>query len=500
MTLKDQSARDRIRNDLDTTLIVEAAAGTGKTTELVNRIVAVLASGRTMVDRIVAVTFTDKAAGELKLRLREELENARTAAGDDEIRRGNLEQALAHLEEARAATLHSFCGDLLRERPVEAGIDPQFEQLDETTSQQHYASAFRTWIVGTLENPPEGVRRSLRRHSRDDEPMARLEKAGWTLASWRDFKAPWSRPSFDRKDEIDRLVTNLHRFADLTRKAGSTEDVVYLQTRECRDLSDYIKTAEKNQSRDYDGLEARLISLGSSWDFKIKKKGRGNYGVGVSRDQVIAAHDVLVGSLQQFSRTADADLAALLATELREAIAQYEALKERGGKLDFFDLLLRARDLLRSNETVRRDMQQRFTHIFVDEFQDTEPLQAEVLMLLSSSDPAISDWRKVQVVSGKLFIVGDPKQAIYRFRRADVGLYYDIRDRLIESGAVEVQLTTSFRSDPHIQNFVNAAFAPKMDGIGKPFRPTMFRCRRNGAISPISHQWSPSVSLNLTQR
>src|SRR5215472_7632856 len=131
MMLNDSYARERIRKDLDTTLIVEAAAGTGKTTELINRIISILASGRTTVDRIIAVTFTDKAAGELKLRLRSELEKARAAAGRDEERRQNLEHALAHLEEARAGTIHSFCADLLRERPVEAGIDPKFEPLDE---------------------------------------------------------------------------------------------------------------------------------------------------------------------------------------------------------------------------------------------------------------------------------------------------------------------------------------------------------------------------------
>lgn len=490
MTPKDQQARDRIRRDLDTTLIVEAAAGTGKTTELINRIIGVLASGRTTVDRIVAVTFTDKAAGELKLRLREELENARTAAGENEFRHRNLEQALAHLEEARASTIHSFCGDLLRERPVEAGIDPQFEQLDETTADQHYASAFRTWIVRTLESPPEGVRRSLRRISNNDEPMARLERAGWTLATWRDFEAAWSRPSFDRIGEIDRLVTRLHEFAQLTRKASSTEHVVYWQTREARDLSEYTKTVEKNHARDYDGLEARLISLGKSWDFKIKKKGPGSYGTGVTRDQVIAAYDVLVASLQQFCVAADADLAALLATELREAIAEYEALKQRGSKLDFFDLLVRARDLLRDNEVVRRDLQKRFTHIFVDEFQDTEPLQAEVLMLLASADPGVNDWRKVPVAPGKLFIVGDPKQAIYRFRRADVGLYYEIRDRLVDAGAaVEVQLTTSFRSVPHIQNFVNAAFAAKMDGNRKALQADYV------PLSPIRAQFTDQPSI-----
>lgn len=464
MTLVDQQARERIRNDLDSTLIVEAAAGTGKTTELVNRIISILASGRTTVDRIVAVTFTDKAAGELKLRLRAELERARASVGNDERRRHNFEQALAHLEEARAGTIHSFCGDLLRERPVEAGIDPQFKQLDDTSAEQHYRSAFRMWMEAALENPPEGVRRALRRYSRDDRAMARLERAGWTLSMWRDFEAPWTRPPFDRTAEIDRLVKTVHEFAQLTRTANDTEHPVYQATRAARNLSDYINTVEKSRTRDYDGLEARLIDLGSSWDFKINRKGPASYGKEVPRDKVITAYGVLVDSLESFALRADADLAALLAGELRDSIAAYEGIKERGGELDFFDLLVRARNLLRDNEAVRRDLQVRFTHIFVDEFQDTEPLQAEVLMLLASADPCVSDWRKVRVVPGKLFIVGDPKQAIYRFRRADVGLYYEIRNRLEKAGAAAVQLTTSFRSVPFIQNFINAAFNSKMNG------------------------------------
>lgn len=464
MTFADQQARDRIRRDLDATLVVEAAAGTGKTTELVNRIISVLASGRTTVDRIVAVTFTDKAAGELKLRLRAELEKARAASGNDKPRRQNLEEALAHLEEARAGTIHSFCGDLLRERPVEAGIDPQFEQLDDTAAERHYRSAFRTWIEGALENPPEGVRRSLRRHSSDDQAMARLERAGWALASWRDFEAPWTRPAFDRIGEIDRLVEQLFQFAALSGKASDTEHVVFKQTRAGRDLSDYIANVEKSRARDYDGLEARLVQLASDRYFKIERVGSPKYGPGVDRREVVAAHEVLVAALKVFADRADADLAALLATELRDSITAYEASKKRSGKLDFFDLLVMARNLLRESASVRRDLQGRFTHIFVDEFQDTEPLQAEVLMLLASADAAVSEWRKVQVIPGKLFIVGDPKQAIYRFRRADVGLYYDIRDRLEKAGAIAVQLTTSFRSLPFIQNFVNAAFDPKMNG------------------------------------
>ena len=123
--------------------MVEAAAGTGKTTELVHRIVAVLASGRAGVEQIVAVTFTEKAAGELKLRLRAELESARHAAAADEHgARATSRRRAARLEEARVSTIHGFCADLLRERPVEAGVDPQFQVLTEGEAERLFGAAF----------------------------------------------------------------------------------------------------------------------------------------------------------------------------------------------------------------------------------------------------------------------------------------------------------------------------------------------------------------------
>src|SRR5262249_22643947 len=121
MTLADQAARDRIVTDLEATMLVEAAAGTGKTTELVRRIVAVVASGRTTLDRIAAVTYTEKAAGELKLRIHEQIERRRSQSAG--VERERLDGALEKLEEARIGTIHSFCRDLLQEHPVEAGID-----------------------------------------------------------------------------------------------------------------------------------------------------------------------------------------------------------------------------------------------------------------------------------------------------------------------------------------------------------------------------------------
>src|SRR6478735_9840372 len=224
MTLTDQHDRDRIANALDDTLVVEAAAGTGKTTELVKRIRRVLATGRTSVGSIVAVTFTEKAAGELKLRLREALERERADSGDDDARQ-RLDAALGSLEEAHVSTIHGFCAELLRERPVEAGVDPLFRVLTETQSERLFEEAFGGWLQNQLADPPEGVRRALRRSSsfsffgarpRQDGPIDRLRRAAWELTQWRDFPAPWTRPPFDRRQQIERLVAELHALASMS--------------------------------------------------------------------------------------------------------------------------------------------------------------------------------------------------------------------------------------------------------------------------------------------
>jgi len=160
--LSDHADRLLIREGLDETVIVEAAAGTGKTTELVSRMLNVLASGRARIEQIVAVTFTEKAAGELKLRLRMELEGLRQRSGDRDVQ-ANLSDAIQRLEEAHVSTIHGFCADLLRERPVEARIDPLFDVLTEPRAERLFNEAFRGWLQEQLEDPPEGVRRALRR-------------------------------------------------------------------------------------------------------------------------------------------------------------------------------------------------------------------------------------------------------------------------------------------------------------------------------------------------
>jgi len=469
--LRDRDDRLLIRDGLDDTVIVEAAAGTGKTTELVARILNVLARGRAKIDQIVAVTFTEKAAGELKLRIRKELESARQRAAAADVQ-ANLTDAISRLEEAHVSTIHGFCADLLRERPVEAGIDPLFEVLTQAAADRTFDEAFHSWLHHQLEDPPEGVRRALRRsvwsrdgRDKDDGPVDRIRRAGRELAEWRDFDGAWRRDAFDRDGMLQRALDQIHNLAAHTSAPLSLRDPLYVDTAPVRELSHDVQTARRFDADDPDGWEARVIDLAQNRDLRRARRGRERaFGAGIGRDLVWAAYESLLNELDAFQRAADCDLAALLHEELRDVVAGYEQLKQRAGALDFVDLLLRARDLLTRHPQVRRGFQSRFTHIFVDEFQDTDPLQAEILLLLSADDPAEHEWRRVTPLPGKLFIVGDPKQAIYRFRRADVETYREVCELLASRGARRAFLHTSFRATPSIQRAVNAAFAPLMTG------------------------------------
>ena len=481
--LVDAAARERIRSSLDESLLVEAAAGTGKTSELVTRIVNVLATGVAEVGEILAVTFTEKAAGELKLRLREGLERARRAsppggdAATGAARPENVEHAIAHLEEAQVSTIHGFCADLLRERPVEAKVDPRFEVLADPAPV--FGQAFDAWLQASLTDPPEGLRRALSRRSAGgfgepgakERPTGRLLAAASSLAEWRDFQTPWRRERFDRPAIIDRIVGHLGDFADLAERVTNRGDRLFRDVRPALLLAREIRgrDALRPAGRDYDALEADLVDLAGNRGFTSPRKGSGTrYGEDVARETVLEQHGRIVDVLRDFRRVADADLAALLRDELQGPIAGFGELKRDAGRLDFVDLLIEARNLVRDCDAVRADFQRRFTRIFVDEFQDTDPLQAEILLLLAAGDPAERDWRRVRPAPGKLFIVGDPKQSIYRFRRADVGVYWEVKRQLEAAGVPALALTTSFRAVPGIQRLVNRAFAPVMSGPGRP--------------------------------
>ncbi|HEY1939974.1 MAG TPA: UvrD-helicase domain-containing protein [Candidatus Angelobacter sp.] len=224
---------------------------------------------------------------------------------------------------------------------------------------------------------------------------------------------------------------------------------------------------EKAAPRDYDGLEAIFIVWTcDGWYDRLRdpRKGKAKFSETVKRDEILALNAELMDAIASLERDGNSDLAFLLQGELAETVTEYEKLKLRAGVLDYLDLLILTRDLLLQSRSVGEHFQRRFTHLFIDEFQDTDPLQAEILILLSADNADVSAWRAVKPSAGKLFIVGDPKQAIYRFRRADVGTYEQVKRLLLANGAELLQLTPSFRSLRSIQNMINRAFKPLMTG------------------------------------
>ena len=459
--LVDGAARRTIRNELDRTLVVEAAAGTGKTTELVERIVAVVQRGAGKLSSLVAVTFTEKAAGEMKLRVRTELDRALGMGVADPQARARLGTALLELETAKIGTIHALCADLLRAHPVAADVDPAFEVADGERSRLLLKRAFDAAFMRWAADPPEGVRRVLARAAIEgvrEDPRSALSFAVGRLVETRDFDTPFRRDPLDREQLLRGTMVQLTKLCALGQRSRDGRDPLR------RALLLLDRRVRAVRSGNADVIEAFMRSIVRDWDI-WERNGRGKlFGDGLLRSDIIAQLASVRAELRRSVAALDADLAACLSRELLPVVAGYEQQKAEYGVLDFFDLLLRTRNLLRDHVDVREELQARVTHLFVDEFQDTDPVQAEILLLLAADSSGESDPYRVQPAPGKLFVVGDPKQSIYRFRRADVTLYERVKAHLFSRGAEVVQLSTSFRSLPAIQSLVNGAFEPLMAG------------------------------------
>ena len=465
-TLVDADARLAIREALHETLLVEAAAGTGKTTELVGRIRQVILSGAGDMGSIAALTFTEKSAGELKLRLRTEIDRALFDEALPIEARERARAALSALETANISTIHGFCTELLRRYPIEAAIDPDFQVAQAEREQMLLSEVFESWLAATLADPPEGVRRVLARREQDGRgtaPEQQLLAAAKQLVGTRDFDAPFLRPDYDRKHALEACATELHALAALHVQGGASDPLRRSLLKLNAELSGL--TTPSVLEADWDQCEATLRRIYKNRDIWTGSTGRGQlFSAGVPRADVVARRDAVKERLEVCIRACDADIASCVACELRVLVQAYEQAKREAGLLDFFDLLLVTRDLLQQSAELRQQLQAAFSHVFVDEFQDTDPVQSEIVLLLCADDPRESQPFRTRPIPGKLFLVGDPKQSIYRFRRADIALYERVKRHLTQAGAKVLQLTTSFRALPDIQACVNAAFEPVMSG------------------------------------
>ncbi len=440
----DQPDRDAIVRELDRNFLVEAAAGTGKTTSLVDRAVALLAEGKTTIEHLAAVTFTIKAAAELGERFQLTLEKARRDEPSDE-KRERLQAAIDGREKSFIGTIHAFCARLIRERPVEAGVDPGFEELDELENLVAREEAWKRWSDRLfLEgNPIIGPLAEV------GLPIESLRQTYELLADNRDaYPAPSrrrTRPDLsDARAAVCRFLDRALPSVPMPALAGGRDG-----------FQEKLITAGHWRTLEGPAATVRLLA-------QLESRGDFTQRTWLDRVRAKALYDEyleLRTTVVQPALTLWREYVYPIAVEaVMPAVSEFDRLREERGRLNFQDLLVRARDLLRNRPDVRLELQRRFTHLLVDEFQDTDPIQTEVMLYLTGSDVAEKDWRRLQPRAGALFVVGDPKQSIYRFRRADIETYERVRERIRESGGRIAKLTTNFRSTGRICDWVNGVF------------------------------------------
>jgi ATP-dependent exoDNAse (exonuclease V) beta subunit len=447
-------ARDQIHDNLDATIFVEAGAGTGKTSALVDRIVQLVASGRTVANRLAAITFTEAAGAELRDRVLVAIERAAADPARPETERERCTAALRVLDAAAIETLHSFAARILSTYPLEAGLPPGFEVIDATRAAAAFEQRWTGQVEAMLENP------ALR------EPLQRALMMGLTIGDL-------GTTAKALHEDWDRLEAEA---AELPSLQGSPIDVAPVaaelaalcaERKHCADQTDklYVRLeqlavfAQQLASAASDELESlRLLARCPS--LRVGRVGRAGNWTGSTLAEVRGALGDLGERCDALLEAAKAATIPPLYASLRRFVLNDAEERRRNGQLEFHDLLVRARDLLRGDSSVRRALRERFSHLLIDEFQDTDPLQTEIAFLLAADhgdNPP--PWRTAAVDAGRLFFVGDPKQSIYGFRRADIELYQAVQDRF----ATETeQLTQNFRSVPAITDWVNGMVEPLM--------------------------------------
>jgi len=472
--LVDQQSRARIKSDLERNLLVEAGAGSGKTQMMAERMAAGVARGVYLVEHMAAVTFTRKAAAELRGRFQLALEGELTNAAQDPERASRVRSALSSIERFFAGTIHSFCAHLLRERPVEAGVSPGFTELDAVEgarlrrqSWREYRSQLKSAADPLMQAIADaGVKPSDLDDALDTVCLYDEVDFPGGDAPMPDAKAAWAG--------LDAFWKALNKKLPRSIPADTTCPTQKVARR----FRGQLRVAEMHR-----GQARAVIPLLEAWKFEPKIVQKWWADETAAKKKVAAEVADLHGAFQteivepflQEWRHYVYRLSVELLTGARAYAAEE---RRRLNTMNYGDLLQLAARVLRSNADVRQALAEKYRWVFVDEFQDTDPVQAEIMFLLAaesgpSGDGRVpgkdADWRTVELRPGALFVVGDPKQSIFRFRRADIDIYNEVRARLGHSrhGSV-LPLTSNFRSAPALCEWANEVFSQQF-----PPEPTL---------------------------
>lgn len=435
----DAEARRRAAGDLETCFLVEAGAGTGKTTLLVERVLTALGQGIPLT-RLVLITFTEASAADLRYRLRRKLEEV-------ESRPGWARQALAAIDRAQISTIHAFAASLLREWPGAAGLPPSFTVVDELERRQLLERIWQEWLAGEAGRRLQGglLRAGLGAEGLGPVREAVVAQADLLLGSDVRF------PEAGYPDEADFWAAAREGLAQLRALRPELRDPADAGYQEALRLEAEwaaLGDVSGQVGRGYLLQAARISAVGSQASWHRPAAGREH------KEILKSLREALLDYRGRFG----AALAAEALAHLRSFLLVWGEEKRRRGLVDFHDLLWRARDLLRDNPAVRRKLQGRYRQLMVDEFQDTDPLQVELVFYLAGTDPDTRDWRQVRLKPGRLLLVGDPKQSIYRFRRADIELFESVREQLAAQGEI-LAIQRNYRSRPGVLDWVNQVFS-----------------------------------------
>lgn len=474
----DQEYRDIARRILDQNVVVEAGAGTGKTTLLTDRILfLLLAGGRDGkgldITRIAAMTFTEKASGEIKARLSSRLndvmavidgrplpEDRQSKAVDClmEVKqyfkrtpaqvREAAEAALTRMDQAKIGTIHHFAASILRSYPLEARVDPRAEVDEGRVFDELFAEEWSRWLDEELGTKPP--RASQWMEILNVTPLEDITSLARTLAHESSAEARLG-PAAPMKERLARLYEDFQHLPLGKPDPGASSKIL-----------DSIPPVAAHLS---DLQESVLRSPGA-----LPTKPRGDFRREKSRKWP-KAWEGSPGSETYEEAVELADGASAFAEVLlRKAVELVrpfcDAFREtytRKGHIGFDGLLVKARALLRDRVDVRRELKAGYDAILVDEFQDTDPIQGELILFLAEEAAGrAARWQDVRLAPGKLFIVGDPKQSIYRFRGADIRAYERFTQLLLAQGGLRCPLQTNFRSHDGLVFPVNFLFKTVM--------------------------------------